>query len=79
MAVQVAPGLPLTNRELEVALLAARGMRTVDIARLLYVSTRTVDAHLRSIYAKAGVGNRVQLLHWLTEQAPAGDADDSAP
>jgi DNA-binding CsgD family transcriptional regulator len=66
--VKVEAGLPLTNRELEVALLAARGMRSADIARLLFVSPRTVHTHLRHAYAKTGTGNRVQLLNWLADR-----------
>jgi DNA-binding CsgD family transcriptional regulator len=82
--VKAAASLPLTNRELEIALLAGRGLRTVDIARLLYVSSRTVDTHLSHIYAKTGARNRVQLLNWLTDNAAAlaeqvAPADDSAP
>lgn len=76
MAVRVAPGVPLTHRELEVALLVAQGMRTADVAGLLYVSPRTVDAHLRHAYTKTGARNRVQLLNWLTGQEPAGTAGD---
>ena len=68
------PGAPLTSRELEVALLAAQGMKSADIAVLLFVSVRTVHTHLRHAYAKTGTGNRVQLLNWLTEHAPAGEA-----
>jgi DNA-binding CsgD family transcriptional regulator len=75
VVVQVAPGRPLTHRELEVALLAARGMRTADIARLLFVSPRTIDAHLSHVYAKTGTGNRVRLVNWLLEQAPAADTN----
>jgi DNA-binding NarL/FixJ family response regulator len=41
MPVKVEGGWPLTNRELEIALLAARGMRSVHIARLLFISTPT--------------------------------------
>jgi DNA-binding CsgD family transcriptional regulator len=71
MPVKVEGGLPLTNRELEIALLAARGMRSVPIARLLFISTRTIDSHLRNVYVKAGVANRVQLVNWLLVHAPA--------
>jgi DNA-binding CsgD family transcriptional regulator len=71
MPVKVEGGLPLTNRELETALLAARGMRSVPIARLLFISTRTIYAHLRNVYVKAGVANRVQLVNWLLVHAPA--------
>jgi DNA-binding CsgD family transcriptional regulator len=77
VAVQVAPGRPLTHRELEVALLAVHGMQSSAIARLLFVSPRTVHAHLRSAYRKTGTGNRVQLLNWLSAQEPAtADGDD---
>jgi DNA-binding CsgD family transcriptional regulator len=65
MSVKVEPGLPLTHRELEVALLAGRGLPAAEIGRLLYVSPRTVHTHLRHAYAKTGTGNRVQLLNWL--------------
>jgi DNA-binding NarL/FixJ family response regulator len=50
----------LTPRELEVMQLVAAGLTNRDIAdRLsLSTSTRTVDAHLRSIYGKIGVTSR---------------------
>jgi DNA-binding CsgD family transcriptional regulator len=72
MAVRAEPGLPLTARQLEVALLATNGLRNVDIARLLCVSTRTVEAHMRTVFAKAGVSNRVQLANWLIAQGDPG-------
>ena len=71
MAVKAVPGVPLSARELEVALLAANGLRNIDIAPLLYVSSRTVEAHMRHVYAKTETGNRVELVNWLLEQAPA--------
>jgi DNA-binding CsgD family transcriptional regulator len=59
------PGSPLTAREHEVACLVASGLRSSEIARQLFVSVRTVDAHLRSAYAKTGTGSRVRLANWL--------------
>lgn len=62
----------LTGRELEVLKLAAKGMSNRDIARHLYLSTRTVQAHLSAIFSKMQVGSRteavVQALQkgWLT-------------
>lgn len=56
---------PLTAREHEVALLAATGLRSAEIAARLFVSVRTVDAHLRAAYAKTGTGTRVRLANWL--------------
>ncbi len=62
----------LTERELEVLKLAARGMNNKDIARHLSLSTRTVQAHLSTVFSKMQVGSRteavVQALQkgWLT-------------
>jgi DNA-binding CsgD family transcriptional regulator len=51
----------LTDRELEVAHLAARGHSSAEIGRRLYVSVRTVDTHLAHVYDKLGVKGRGQL------------------
>jgi DNA-binding NarL/FixJ family response regulator len=57
-----APGpVPLTNREREVAELAATGLASKVIAERLFLSTRTVDNHLARIYAKLGVASRAEL------------------
>jgi DNA-binding CsgD family transcriptional regulator len=48
----------LTRRERETAELAARGHSDREIADKLYLSVRTVHAHLRSAYAKLGVSGR---------------------
>jgi DNA-binding CsgD family transcriptional regulator/tetratricopeptide (TPR) repeat protein len=51
----------LTVREREVATLAARGLTNQQIADRLFVSLRTVHAHLRSAYAKLGISGRGEL------------------
>ncbi len=51
----------LTAREREVAMLAARGLSDQQIAERLFVSVRTVHAHLRSAYAKLGISGRNEL------------------
>ena len=48
----------LTVREVEVLKLVVAGLMNRQIAERLGVSTRTVDAHLRSVYAKLGVKSR---------------------
>ena len=53
--------VPLTNREREIALLAADGLASRVIAQRLYLSARTVDTHLALIYTKLGVTNRAEL------------------
>jgi DNA-binding NarL/FixJ family response regulator len=52
----------LTDRELQVLRHAARGARNKEIANLLSVSTRTVEAHLTSIFNKLGVTSRTEAI-----------------
>lgn len=51
----------LTGRERELALAAARGELTRDIAGRLHLSERTVENHLHRAYAKLGVTGRAEL------------------
>jgi DNA-binding NarL/FixJ family response regulator/type II secretory pathway predicted ATPase ExeA len=55
----------LTNREREVAELAALGSTNREIATRLYVSIRTVNTHLYRAYAKLGVNDRTELRRLL--------------
>jgi DNA-binding CsgD family transcriptional regulator len=57
--------VPLTAREREVALLAANGMSSREIAERLVVSVRTVDNHLQSTYTKLGISGRGELADAL--------------
>ena len=52
---------PLSERETEVARLAAEGVTSRVIAKHLFVSQRTVDNHLQRVYKKLGVGQRSDL------------------
>jgi predicted ATPase/DNA-binding CsgD family transcriptional regulator len=61
----------LTFREAEIADLAARGMSNRQIAEHLFISKRTVDAHLDHIYAKLGISSRVELLNALQLTRPS--------
>jgi DNA-binding CsgD family transcriptional regulator len=53
----------LTSREVEIAQLATKGERTKEIAELLSLSPRTVEAHLRNIYRKLAVKTRAGLAN----------------
>jgi DNA-binding CsgD family transcriptional regulator len=62
---------PLTAREREVALLAAGGRSSREIADVLYLSTRTVETHLARSYRKLGISTRSELAAALgTGDAP---------
>jgi DNA-binding CsgD family transcriptional regulator len=50
----------LTPREAEVLRLAARGMRSTEIAGKLDIAVPTVKRHLTTVYRKLGVENRVE-------------------
>jgi NarL family two-component system response regulator LiaR len=62
----------LTEREMEVLRLAAKGMSNMEIAQELVLSVRTVQGHLSNIFSKLQVGSRTEaVLHalrkgWLT-------------
>jgi DNA-binding CsgD family transcriptional regulator len=51
----------LTKTERKIADLVAEGLTNAEVAALLYVSARTVEAHLTKIYRKEGVRGRAEL------------------
>ena len=58
---------PLTPRQHQIAVLAARGRPTGAIADELFVSTKTVDNHLQNIYRVLGIGSRSELAQILDD------------
>jgi len=62
----------LSEREMEILKLAAQGMNNQDIAGKLFLSRRTVQAHLGNIFRKMDVGSRTEAIlqalktGWLT-------------
>ncbi len=53
---------PLSEREMEVLKVAAKGMSNKDIANTLFISERTVQSHMRNIFNKLGVGGRSEAI-----------------
>jgi len=73
----------LSARELEILLLAARGLSNRQIGASLHVAVGTVKRHLANAYQKMGVGSRGQAtrmaLHeeWITIQDVTDDLDET--
>jgi DNA-binding NarL/FixJ family response regulator len=61
---------PLSNRELEVLEMTARGLTNAQIAKSLCVTVHAVKFHLASIYRKLGVANRTEASVWLLRHHP---------
>jgi DNA-binding CsgD family transcriptional regulator len=57
----------LTTGELRVARLAAEGVTNRDIAQALFLTTRTVEAHLTAAYRKLKISGRAQLREAIAE------------
>ena len=60
--VETQPISLLSEREMEVLKLAAKGMSNKDLGESLCISVRTVQAHMRSIFNKIGVGSRSEAI-----------------
>ena len=61
---------PLTAQEQQIAMLAAAGLTNKQIGERLYLSHRTVGAHLYQIFPKLGVTTRAALRDALGDGHP---------
>jgi DNA-binding CsgD family transcriptional regulator len=62
-------GGDLTAQEAQIARLARDGLSNPDIGSRLFISRRTVQYHLRKVYAKLEISSRDELAHVLGEEA----------
>ena len=58
----------LTPREVEVLQHVAQGMTNADVGDALFISSRTVAQHLRSVYNKLGVDSRVEATRFAVDR-----------
>ena len=59
----------LTRAELDVVKLVSEGLANKEVAARLFVSPRTVQAHLTHVYTKLGLTSRVQLAQEAARHA----------
>ncbi|MHB8645635.1 MAG: response regulator [Thermomicrobiales bacterium] len=58
---------PLTDREREVLVLIAKGMRNKEIADALFISERTVKFHANALYQKLNVTSRTEAVSFALQ------------
>jgi predicted ATPase/DNA-binding CsgD family transcriptional regulator len=73
---KVEAGIRLTKREMEIARLIAQEMTSREIAAKLFISERTVEAHVTNMLNKLGLNSRIELARWL---ASAGGTEPITP
>jgi DNA-binding NarL/FixJ family response regulator len=61
----------LTEREVEVVGLLARGLQTKQVAHALGISVKTADRHVQNSYAKIGVSTRAAATLFAMEHGLA--------
>lgn len=59
----------LTQRECEIVHQVSRGLTSMQIAKRLYISVKTVENHLSNIYEKTRTHNRTALIRLLSNQS----------
>jgi DNA-binding CsgD family transcriptional regulator len=64
----------LTPQEQQIVGMVVDGASNKDVAAQLFLSPRTVEYHLRSVYAKLGIASRTELIRLVLERGPSGVA-----
>lgn len=60
----------LTPQELQIAILLAERRTTREAGAALFLSPKTIEYHLRSVYRKLGVATRDELAAVMLQRAP---------
>ncbi|MEW2583191.1 response regulator transcription factor [Streptomyces virginiae] len=62
---------PLTERELDIVRLVARGLTNAEIGAELFITAGTAKTHIANVQAKTGARNRVGIAAWAWEHGVA--------
>lgn len=65
---QVPSGPPLTAQQERIAALVAGGATNREVAQEMHLSPRTVDHHLRNVFARLGVRSRTEMARLLNSR-----------
>lgn len=57
----------LTDREFEIISYLVEGKKNNEIAEQLFISQNTVKSHVRNVYRKLGINNRIELIKLLSK------------
>jgi DNA-binding CsgD family transcriptional regulator len=68
----------LTPQERQIAHFVAEGLANKEVAARLFLSPRTIDSHLRNVFAKLGITSRTQLAHLHAQTGGALDSGTTA-
>ncbi|MGW9177624.1 response regulator transcription factor, partial [Streptomyces decoyicus] len=67
---------PLTQRELDVVRLVARGRTNEELSAELYITLSTVKTHLGNVQRKLAARNRVEIAAWAWENGVCTSSQD---
>ena len=70
----LSPLAELTPQEIQVARLVGEGATNKAVASQLFVSPKTVEYHLRKVFAKLGISSRMELVGLALEETAGAPA-----
>jgi DNA-binding NarL/FixJ family response regulator len=70
-------GGELSDREVEIVRMLARGATNKEISGMLFITENTVKVHLKNILSKLGLRNRQQIVAYAVQQGLATDLTES--
>ena len=67
----------LSEREMQVMLMITSGLKVPEIAKRLFLSTKTINCYRYRMFAKLGVKNDVELTHFAIQHQVVEHTEDS--